>query len=1638
MSYGEEHVVEEYEDDQFYNDEYSDADHDDHISYNDNDFISKPVKSPWCTIDENILRLHYSFGYESSKIFNLCAADDHTIVYAAGSYIAVFDVKTGSLYFRKCAGNGGIGHITKNPVFGHLAIGENCNDPLIIVYQWPTLKIVSVLKGSAKKKYNWLTYSQNGKYLCSQAGEPDNMLTIWDWKKSRIIQKAKSHTQDVHVCRFSSYIPEHLVTAGSGHIKFWKMAQTFTGLKLQGYLGRFGKTDISDVVGILSMPDEKVISSCNWGNVLVWDESLVALEVMRKERKPCHLAPIIMLLNSEFTAELITVGMDGTIKFWYYPTIEDADPPENDRVLEMEPSFIINVQDSMGTAKITGICKLDSGNPSSQDYFIQDSNGGLWLVDIKVTANAKPLKRLAKFHGDQITSLQASPVDYFIATTSLDGWLHVYDVVNKKLIFMHNFAVPITSSIWLPLKISNLGNIFVIGFQTGILKTVSVSFTMTSSARKFADIIGDKNARLTVLQSSKPHTNSIRHLVVNRGANVLVCGSDDHSIFMYKIETGPFKLKPIGTFLLSGKVTFIHWKPSEKQTALISCDSGHIVEVKVPKSRPLYTKNSFLLQLESRTIKTVSIKSELIRDEFIKEVEKKKKEKIDKKREKLQIIRAENAGVEIDEELYLQDSEEDEEIPKLFVPAIPNPILFAVYTPSEKSVWVSIDGYDAGYLYEYDFNSSKPIESTRIPGLKNSIPLTAINTLASDDESITILLGFADGKIRVVNVNVDDLTDFNDYIEYSIHDNITGRIQTICFSQDNQNLTFSLEETKVNKERYKNTYLANKEKERVIFLLHTLKEQFKQVFDANKALPKRLQFPQDYFQLHEKIDDSLILEAQSEMDKLHARFEFDYEKSLLSLNKVKNYFVGPVVTAKYEVRAVLQTTGVKTIYHKDHQHIYSNLVEEFISKKHKTRRPHKLTVLLKSNDNPSHNANESEIFLRNMLERYQFFPKKIQIAIDKYCDRITYENEKLLNIEMFEKENRKDSDNNNEDYEIENARETIGDFKLKTSPHFKPSDEQKVSMEDKYEQFLYVKEELNSLKSSFNVKIADLRQRKIQLLYDYKQFKFDINRIKNELGDEEITSPPNFPEVLVDESIDPNLIDSYEEVYHPIQLDFILNPRISQLYVKSKNDSNEKSSYLEPMLQKMLKDNLKYKHKCLHESMLTKITMFDDQLFMLKRLRKDVKSQITFLELFSLTLEDELLILNDYNLLEDEYAYRVHIKTGQKNAKIDKIMQLQDDIGYYKQIINDKLNAIEDIQRSFELEIQYSDKFAKLLRAIFKKKLKIPKVKTEDDDDSSSSSSSDDSDDSDSETENVKIEECDPAKLAFTIELRSKRYEILKNVDAKKMIVESRTKSLVVAYTELKTIENELKNNLVELEVYQIQKQLKLNDVDMVIVFYKSQMAEVKLLKNSVLVYSNLVKSLMNRVNELKKESEDIQSMHSEEQNNAKKSRKEIIDMNLELKNYKEAIKYEMEKKFKTTASWSFIDNMERTLINYMIICSNSNRDEMIGRSTKEIKLLKKQISDWQEILVDLLAAQTIKNITLNSVRVCYWQTQRLLSVQHQNSIKLKHLTEADESNTSDLDNIKDIYSTLLKRKEDLCKEIQSLNQKGKTFHSAI
>lgn len=108
-----------------------------------------------------------------------------------------------------------------------------------------------------------------------------------------------------------------------GHIKFWVMSNTFTGLKLQGAIGKFGASELSDISAFAQFPDGKVLSSTETGNLLIWDGGMIKCEVSAKGKKPCHQGRVEVVLLIE--NEIITAGEDGFVRIWDFETLDNAD-----------------------------------------------------------------------------------------------------------------------------------------------------------------------------------------------------------------------------------------------------------------------------------------------------------------------------------------------------------------------------------------------------------------------------------------------------------------------------------------------------------------------------------------------------------------------------------------------------------------------------------------------------------------------------------------------------------------------------------------------------------------------------------------------------------------------------------------------------------------------------------------------------------------------------------------------------------------------------------------------------------------------------------------------------------------------------------------------------------------------------------------------------------------------------------------------------------------------------------------------------------------------------------------------------------------------------------------------------------------
>ncbi|ERL94503.1 hypothetical protein D910_11780 [Dendroctonus ponderosae] len=893
--------------------------------YDQANFISGPKVSQDSSLGLDLLEFDFSFGYDCLKYFNLTVLDEKTVVFSSGNFIQFLNVETKEITLRRSALGGGIGHIRKNgnPEFPYFAVAECGDNPIIILYVWPTLEIVCVLKGGAFKTYANLDFNPDGDLLVSQSGDPDYLITVWDWQHHTILLRTKSYVNDVYRVKFSPYVAGQITTCGLAHIKFWKMASTFTGLKLKGELGRFGKTEYSDIVGVLPMPDAKVVSGCSWGNILVWDDGLITFEVFRSLRRKCHEAPIVQFYYLE--GELWTISMDGHVKVWWFEKIDQADPPDDDRVILVDPTYDFYTPG----VKLMSIEKRNSRDSGDTFWYAQDGNGGIWLIDLNTEDEPKPSQQLYKCHGGKVTGLAACPYGNYIATLGELGTLYLYNYITKDRVLDYTFPAPGVCLIWLPQEIDLTGEILLAAFGDGQIRVICLHIPDINS--------GEDRIILHVPQTIKPHSKPVTTMSVNSKGTILVSASEDSTIFVFKVDVHSHQslLIPIGFFPTTDIVSCITWHHELENEVLLGCVHGQMMQISLPTEEQPYTGVSFKLELRPQCNTFTTYKSQIKRDNKIRQIEEKKAKKVAKKREEMERIKKENPGLEIDEETFLADSETEEELEPLFFPEVPNRIIWLKYTPFD-TIWLSMAGYDAGYIYEYyiDQKDPVPIKFRFLDGAHEM----EVSTYTYTQNREYLIFAMQDGSIRVNKVNPDDYTDLTNYFTIAMHDNQNGFVPKLCFSYDEKYLfscghdgnifsykfnpedykfpkTFSrlyrpehycssvpdsdvaeklsLEEVKIKAEENKIQKLANEHKSKIRDVLKSLKERYKKLLISNsKLLPSQI-IPREELEPDDRVAQYVDQIFADKVEIVRRKLAFDVEKSKIQVTKLQNYFTSP-------------------------------------------------------------------------------------------------------------------------------------------------------------------------------------------------------------------------------------------------------------------------------------------------------------------------------------------------------------------------------------------------------------------------------------------------------------------------------------------------------------------------------------------------------------------------------------------------------------------------------------------------------------------------------------------------------------------------------------------------------------------------
>ncbi|XP_059777114.1 cilia- and flagella-associated protein 44 isoform X1 [Balaenoptera ricei] len=1153
----------------------------DSFFYDYTELASMPFVTPDSNIPLDLLTLVHSFGYDCRKRANLQLLDSNMVLYVAGNQLILLNLKTKEQTYLRSSSGRGIGVIGVHPQKTYFTVAEKGVFPKIIIYEYPSLRPYRILQDGTDLAYAYVNFNCDGTLLASVGGNPDHTLTIWNWKEEQPLLRTKAFSQEVFKVTFNPEDDEQLTTSGSGHIKFWEMALTFTGLKLQGSLGRFGKTATNDIEGYMELPDGKVLSGSEWGNMLLWEGGHIKVELSRAAGKPCHQGPINQIMLDE--GEVITIGSDGCVRIWDFETIDTADTIDETGLLEIEPINELQVDKNV---RLFSMIKM---NEIGNNFWLsQDSNGAIWKLDLSFSNITQDPECLFSFHSGAIEALAVSPLTYLMATTGLDCSVRLYDFASKTPLVQMKFKQGGTALSWVPRLVSYGGAQITAGFEDGVVRILEIydpkGLTIFVGRKRVSD------ADIRLKQVFKPHTSPVTALAYDRDGEVLATGSKDQTVFFFEVERD---YKPIGYITTPGPVCQLTWSTAShpESTLLIICENGYVLEAPFPTIKEEEEDHDVVsYEIKDMCIKCFhfsSVKSKILR---LIEIAKRKKQKELKEKEKEERRKSLEAEMGEDGEKELQGEEEEEEeeeaLPEIFIPLTPCHILCGFYSGPGK-FWVSLGGYDSGFLYHCEFppydkssditeKKDEPFDFRLLEDTEDN-PITTI-TFSINQEMM--FCGMQNGAIRVYILNKNDpsLTTMEDYWHFSMHDNNYGCIKAISTSFDDRFLVttgadsnifvfnifsefelkkvmkakvpsprfgietepipediedpkaYSIENARRKREHDKLMKEGEEIKAEKRERIEALRNQLQKLLQMNEELPKHMQFKRTDFDLDSKIRAEIDRKTANKIQRVEKELAWEKEKHQLGLMKLQNRFRDSLESDTIVVHAIQS----------DHKISSYRLVKP--SKYSKSKRPSQSERRVSKferfekegtgrKDSQRDTGGSISVPEESIIEKGKKFRPKtlseimVENQIEKTRKLILKAERAQLKIQQRKKEwedmyKSKPDDDYEDPKDVQAIKEAqlyMGDFNLKTAPDYKIPEHMRINAAKKKEELGYLDSMAYAKKMHMNKCIVSLRDLKVAVIEEIQCLVQELKNIQSTLHVSKHIPIPQIPQIYPEE-----------------------------------------------------------------------------------------------------------------------------------------------------------------------------------------------------------------------------------------------------------------------------------------------------------------------------------------------------------------------------------------------------------------------------------------------------------------------------------------------------------------------------------------
>ncbi|XP_075448975.1 cilia- and flagella-associated protein 44 isoform X2 [Ascaphus truei] len=1669
---------------------------------------SQPFVTHDSGIPNNVLHLLHSFGYDSNKRANLQLLDDQTMLYVAGTTTVILKLKVQEQRYLRSSSGGGIGAIAVHPSQKYFAVAEKGNRPNIIIYEYPSLQPYRILRGGTEEAYTFTYFNASGTLLASVGSSPDYMLTIWDWKQEKIVLRSKAFSQDVFQVTFSPENEEQLTTCGTGHIKFWKMARTFTGLKLQGALGRFGKTAVTDIEGYVELPDGKVISGSEWGNMLLWEGGLIKVELCRRGRRPCHHGPINHFVLDE--GELITIGTDGFVRVWDFETVDTADTIDDTGLLEMEPMNELLVGKNVNLRFMVKMMESDSPM-----WFAQDANGAIWKLDLSFSNITQEPECLFSFHSGKIKALDASSSTYLMATTSLDRSVRIYDFAGKCPLAEMKFKQGGTSLAWAPRMVNPKGGIFAVGFDDGVVRLLEVY--NPTGLTLVAMRTGTQDAEIRLMQAFKPHNAPVTALAYERNGEILAMGSKDKTVFFFAVGD---KYKPIGFVRVPGAVRELHWSPPshEENMLLVLCENGYAVQVPAPTAETQDPVSTYEIpDLPLQYFRFSSIRSKIERNEEM--IRRQKLAEQKQKEWEAWIKQQQEQGVELSEEDLQKkpDEEEEEELPPLFFPEKPCPILCGFYSTPGK-FWLSLDGYDSGFLYHCEFSESE--DHTGDPSTRKDEPLSAIPVENASDNPICkmhfssnkqlLFCGMKDGAVRVYPLQANDpiLTSMHGFWSQGVHDNEYGRIQAISSSYDDQYLvtcgadsnifTFSilsmediernLKVARVPSPRVAlelekpaediedpNAYSIENAKQKLQYdlmlrqaeekkaskrkELALLRNQFRLLLIKNTELPSHMQLGRAEFEMDRRIREEMERQTSERIRTVLKELAWEQEKHKIGLQKLEDRFRDRVEFDTVTIHAINSDHQVSTFRLLAFSEKYFKVKAAF-GKRRLTRHELRLKDMeaVKENRDTEDASRREEQQIEAMMpdeKQHQWAGSRAESGRVERMRKIIEKAEKAKAIisqrkkeweELFKKKPSEDYEDPQDVLAIKNAKENMGDFHLKTAKDYTVPEHLRMNAARKRKELAVLESMIHEQKSAMNRWILSLRDLKVASIEEIQRLVLEVEVIQSMLDSfRHLPIPPvpcmhpnETPEKRFQYNSDTLMKFKLEQEKKVTESDESKERElagfggfggfgagqqavVTQSETPSATSSSSRSiqagssksywppqkeetemSELEKEITKIDEINNIYMQESLIKKINELIISFDGELRILRRQKLKLDVHMKMGDLQHITLFEELLLLKNFEKLEDILQEEVGDRITEKEEmqwKSQDYLQQQETKKREITKLNEKEKALYS---TFQTSLGENNKFATFLTKVFKKKIKRTKKKEvhgdkeeeEESDEESDEETGWESDDDESGSEDGVLDDsvcpdnCDPALFDNILQLRERRLDIEEALTEEKKIVDNLKKEYDGVAKKVKVVEVNLKKAEAELEAFQREKQQKLNELHVVVPLKLHQVeyminGEVPNDLAQALVFTNKsLESLQQRIKELQMEKVEKRELYKQARQQHKQLIRDKKEIEAKIERLEEKCRQQMMMKFGRLVDLEALQTHS----------VNTNLEELKMKSSEKEHRMDREIKEWQAKVVEL---------KMHLMEVTREQTRKLESMNELLTAKMALEAKLDARQTS-------------------------------------